>query len=243
MADVKVNAGSVAAPSPIAPAAIQVTVDQAAPGVWFVHGGSHHSVAIEMADHVVLFEAPLGDGRTNAVLEAVKKTIPAKPIRFVVPSHHHFDHSGGLRAAAAADAVIVVPERTRPFFEQAYAAPRTLNPDTLAKSGKQARFATYRDKHVLTDGTQTLELHVLRGNVHAEEFIVGYLPKDKILIVADAFSPRAPVTQTPANINPSTKNLWENIERLKLDVQTVLPIHGRMVKVDELKLEAGAHTH
>ena len=243
VADVKVNAGSVAAPSPIAPAAIQVTVDQAAPGVWFVHGGSHHSVAIEMADHVVLFEAPLGDGRTNAVLEAVKKTIPAKPIRFVVPSHHHFDHSGGLRAAAAADAVIVVPERTRPFFEQAYATPRTLNPDTLAKSGKQARFATYRDKHVLTDGTQTLELHVLRGNVHAEEFIVGYLPKDKILIVADAFSPRAPVTQTPANINPSTKNLWENIERLKLDVQTVLPIHGRMVKVDELKLEAGAHTH
>ena len=211
--------------------------------MWFVHGGSHHSVAIEMADHVVLFEAPLGDGRTNAVLEAVKKTIPAKPIRFVVPSHHHFDHSGGLRAAAAADAVIVVPERTRPFFEQAYATPRTLNPDTLAKSGKQARFATYRDKHVLTDGAQTLELHVLRGNVHAEEFIVGYLPKDKILIVADAFSPRAPVTQTPANINPSTKNLWENIERLKLDVQTVLPIHGRMVKVDELKLEAGAHTH
>ena len=137
----------------------------------------------------------------------------------------------------------MVPERTRPFFEQAYAAPRTLNPDTLAKSGKQARFATYRDKHVLSDGTQTLELHVLRGNVHAEEFIVGYLPKDKILIVADAFSPRAPVTQTPANINPSTKNLWENIERLKLDVQTVLPIHGRMVKVDELKLEAGAHTH
>ena len=38
---------------------------------------------------------------------------------------------------------------------------------------------------------------------------------------------------------PPTRNLWENIERLKLDVQTVLPIHGRMVKVDELKLEAG----
>ena len=243
VADVKVNAGSVTAPSPIAPATVQVTVDKAADGVWFLHGGSHHSVAIEMSDHVVLFEAPLGDGRTNAVLEAVKKTIPTKSIRFVVPSHHHFDHSGGLRAAAATDAVLVMPERTRPFFEQAYAAPRTLNPDTLAKSGKQARFATYRDKHVLSDGTQTLELHVLRGNVHAEEFIVGYLPKDKILIVADAFSPRAPVTQTPANINPSTKNLWENIERLKLDVQTVLPIHGRMVKVDELKLEAGAHTH
>ena len=140
---------------------------------------------------------------------------------------------------AAADAALVMPEASRPFFEQAYAAPRTLAPDTLVKSGKQARFSTYRDKHVMSDGTRTLELHVLKGNVHAEEFIVGYLPKEKILIVADAFSPRVPVTQTPANINPATRNLWENVTRLKLDVQTVLPIHGRAVKVDELRLEAG----
>jgi len=243
VADVKVNSGAVTVPSPIAPATVTVTVDKAADGVWFIHGGSHHSVAIEMADHVILFEAPLGDGRTNAVLDAVRKTIPGKPIRFTVMSHHHFDHSGGLRAAAAADTVLVVPEASRPFFEQAYAAPRTLAPDTLAKAGKQAKFATYRDKHVMGDATRTLELHVLKGNVHAEEFIIGYLPKEKILIVADAFSPRVPVTQTPANINPSTKNLWENIDRLKLDIQTVLPIHGRMVKVDELKLEAGVHTH
>ena len=243
VAEVKVNSGAVTVPSPIARPAIEVTVDKAADGVWFLHGGSHHSVAIEMSDHVILFEAPLGDARTNAVLDATRKTIPNKPIRFVVASHHHFDHSGGLRAAAAADAVLMMPEASRPFFEQAYAAPRTLAPDTLAKSGKQARFSTYRDKHVMSDATRTLELHVLKGNVHAEEFIVGYLPKEKILIVADAFSPRAPVTQTPANINPSTKNLWENIDRLKLDIQTVLPIHGRMVKVDELKLEAGVHTH
>ncbi len=81
-------------------------------------------------------------------------------------------------------------------------------------------------------------MHVLRDNVHADGFVIGYLPKEKILIVADGFRARTSITQTP-RINPSTKNLWENIERLKLDVQTVLPIHGRMAKVDELKLEAG----
>jgi glyoxylase-like metal-dependent hydrolase (beta-lactamase superfamily II) len=239
VSEVKVNTAAVAVPSPIAPAVVEVKVDKAAEGVWFVHGGSHHSVAIEMRDHVVLFEAPLGDGRVNPVLEAVKKTVPGKPIRYVVPTHHHFDHSGGLRAAAAEDITLVVPDISKPFYEQAYAAPRTLNPDKLARSGKQAKFETFRDKHVLGDGTRTVELHALRESVHAEGFIIGYLPAEKILIVADAFSPRAPVTQTPANINPATKNLWENIERLKLDVQTVLPIHGRMVKVDELKLEAG----
>jgi hypothetical protein len=93
-----------------------------------------------------------------------------------------------------------------------------------ARSGKQAKFETFRDQHALGDSSRTLEVHVLRDNVHAEGFVIGYLSKEKILIVADAFSPRAPV------INPATRNLWENIERLKLDVETVLPIHGRMVK-------------
>jgi glyoxylase-like metal-dependent hydrolase (beta-lactamase superfamily II) len=92
---------------------------------------------------------------------------------------------------------------------------------------------------VLGSGARTVEIHALRDNVHSEGFAVGYLPAEKILIVADAFSPRAPVTRVPANINPATRNLWENVVRLKLDVQTVLPIHGRAVKVDELRLEAG----
>ena len=142
--EAKVNAASIAVPSPIARPAIEVTVDKAADGVWFLHGGSHHSIAIEMRDHVVLFEAPLGDGRVNPVLEAVKKTVPGKPIRYVVATHHHFDHSGGLRAAAAEEATLVVPEGSRAFYEQAYAAPRTLNPDRLAKSGKPVKFETFR---------------------------------------------------------------------------------------------------
>ena len=70
--------------------------------------------------------------------------------------------------------------------------------------------------------------------------VIGYLPKEKILVVADAFSPRAPITKTPERINPNTANLWSNISDLKLDVETVVPIHGRIVKVGELKLEAGA---
>jgi hypothetical protein len=125
------------------------------------------------------------------------------------------------------------------FFEQAYAAPRTLNPDRLARSGKTAKFEAIGDKHTLSDGSRTLELHVLRDNQHADGFIIGYLPKEKILMVADAFSPRAPITAVPAFLSPVTGNLWQNLQRLKLDVDTVLAMHGRMVKVQELRLEAG----
>ncbi len=239
IADVKVNPGSVTAPAQIGATPNEVKLEKAADGVWFIAGGSHNSAAIEMRDYVILYEAPLGDGRANAVIKAVKEAIPGKPIRFVVASHHHFDHSGGLRAAAAEGATIVLPEMSKAYFEQAYAAPRTLNPDSLAKSGKGVTFETYADKHTISDGSRSLELYLFKNNVHADGYVLGYLPKEKIIIQADSFSPRAPVTQTPSFINPATRNLWENIQARKLEVDTVLPLHGRMVKVDELKLEAG----
>lgn len=238
--DVKVNGAAVDAPAQIGTVPNEVKVDKAAEGVWFISGGSHNSAAVEMRDYIVLIEAPLGDGRTNAVIKAVKDAIPNKPIRYVVATHHHFDHAGGLRAAAAEGATIVVPEPARAYFEKAYAAPHTLSPDTLAKSGKTVTFEAYRDTHTISDGSRTIEIYPIDNNIHAEGFMMIYLPNEKVLMEADAFSPRAPVTQTPAAINVSTKNLWDNIQSRKLDVETVLPMHGRMVKVDELKREVGA---
>lgn len=240
VSEVKPNAGPVAVPSNIGPAVADVTVDKVADGIFFIHGASHHSVAIEMRDHIVLFETPLGDGRTNAAIKAAKEAIPGKPIRFATTTHHHFDHSGGLRAAAAEGATLIVHETARAYFEAVYANPRTLNPDALSRSGKPAKIETVGDMRVLTDGNRVLEIHVLKNNQHADGFLIGYLPAEKILIVADAFSPRAPVTRRPANLNPVTLNLWENLNRLGLQVDTVLPIHGRMVKVEELRFEAGA---
>jgi glyoxylase-like metal-dependent hydrolase (beta-lactamase superfamily II) len=237
--EVKVNAGALTPPPAIRAAPETVNVEKAADGVWFLSGGSHHSIAVEMRDHVIVFECPLGDERTLAMLDAVKKAIPGKPIRYAVNTHHHFDHSGGLRACAAQGATIVTHAMNKPYFEAAYAAPRTLSPDALARSGKTAAFVAVEEKHVLSDGVRTLELHRVKDNAHNDALIVGYLPKEKILLVADAFSPREPITAVPARLNPFTTNLWANLQQLKLDVETVLPIHGRMVKVEELRLSAG----
>jgi glyoxylase-like metal-dependent hydrolase (beta-lactamase superfamily II) len=79
----------------------RVDVQKVADGVWFLGGGSHNSVLVEIADHLMLVESPLYDGRTQAVLAEAQALVPNKPIRYVVNSHHHFDHAGGLRAAAA----------------------------------------------------------------------------------------------------------------------------------------------
>lgn len=182
---------------------------EVAPGIWYLRGSSHHSVAIEMKDHVVVYEGPLNDARGSAVYNAVRKLIPSKKIKYVINSHHHFDHSGGLRAFASKGVPILTHETNKPFYTQAYAGKDMVKPDMLAKSGKRAKFITMDGKKVMSDGSRTIELYSLKGNVHAETNIIAYLPKEKILIVADAYSARK-IYREPANkkkIHPARAQL------------------------------------
>jgi glyoxylase-like metal-dependent hydrolase (beta-lactamase superfamily II) len=233
-------AADIALPDAVKNATERVTTDKVADGVWFIAGGSHNSVAIEMKDHLVLVEAPLNEGRMTPVLEAVKKLAPGKPIRFVVNSHNHFDHSGGLRTAAAYGATIVTQANNRPYFEKAFAVSSKIRPDPLARSGKKARFLEVKDKHAMSDGTRTLEILRIAGSVHNDTFLMVYLPKEKLLVEADAYTPLPPNTPPPATPNANNVNLIANIERMKLSVGRILPLHGRVVPVSELYTTAKA---
>ena len=217
----------------------RVTMNKAAEGVWFVAGASHNSVAIEMKDHILLVEAPRGDARVKAVLREVRKTIPGKPISAVLNTHLHFDHSGGLRAAASEGIAIATFRDNVKFLKDAYAGTDKIKPDAYAKSKKQAKFIPLEDKHVFSDGTRSVEMHRLIGNPHNNGLYVIYLPKEKILSVADAYSGRS-IRKAPAKrVSNSAENLWQNLVRLKLDIETVLPIHGKKVGFEQLKMTAG----
>jgi glyoxylase-like metal-dependent hydrolase (beta-lactamase superfamily II) len=239
--DAKLDMGTVAPPAALAPPSPpQVTMDKVADGVWFVAGGSHNSVAIEMADHVILVEAPLGDGRAVAVIDAVRRQIPNKPIRAAIATHVHFDHSGGLRAAASEGIVIAALPAVTEFLRKAYADPHDIAPDRLARANRGVTLMPISEGSIFTDGTRTVEIFEQRGNDHVDGMLFVYLPREKVLIEADAFSPRQPVTAPAANPNPFTANLWQNIQRAHLTPEIVLPIHGRMVKAEELRFAAGA---
>jgi hypothetical protein len=114
----------------------------------------------------------------------------------------------------------------RPYYEKAWAAPRTLNPDRLAKSGKRATFETFTDKHVLTDGKRSIEIHEIAGNGHNDAFLMVFLPAEGILSEVDAWAPPAPNAAPPATPSPFALNLYENIQRLKLPVKQVAALHG-----------------
>jgi glyoxylase-like metal-dependent hydrolase (beta-lactamase superfamily II) len=226
-------------PALVSSFAERVVAEKAADGVWFFAGGSHNSALIEMADHLILVESPLYDGRAQAVMAEARKLVPGKPIRYVVNSHHHFDHSGGLRTAAAEGATLVVSEQARPWFERALAQPNSINPDALAKSGARVSLTGVNGRRTFSDGSRTVEILMVENSVHAQGFMMVWLPRERILVEADAYTPGPPGTPAPAQPNANNVNLAQNIERLRLDVDRILPLHGRMVPVGELYTAVG----
>jgi glyoxylase-like metal-dependent hydrolase (beta-lactamase superfamily II) len=147
----------------------------------------------------------------------------------VVNTHSHSDHSDGLRTFVAEGAIIITHEINKAYLERVLSAPHTLSPDRLAASPKKIQIETMDDKRVMTDGNQMLELHLVKGSQHSEGLLMGYFPKNKILVEADAFDPQMPVSEPPMPLNANdtaiAKNLLDNIERLKLDVNTIIPVH------------------
>ena len=215
---------------------VRVETQKLAEGVWYLTGGSHHSALVEFKDHVTVIEAPLNEERSLALISEVRKLVPDKPIKYLVMTHHHFDHSGGVRTFVAEGATIVTHRLNKAFCDQILRGRRSLSADKLSQARRAPRVITMADKYVLTDGSRVLELHHIKGSMHNEGIIMGYLPAEKLLIEADVFTPGAANAPPPATPNPFTVNLHENLQRLKLDVDRIAPLHGRLVtRVDLLK--------
>jgi glyoxylase-like metal-dependent hydrolase (beta-lactamase superfamily II) len=218
---------------------VPVKSEKVADGVWYITGISAYSVLIEMKDYLIVVEGPDGERRSMAVMAEVKKLAPNKPIKYLVNTHHHFGHAAGIRAYAAEGITIVTHELNRPYFERAALNSWNLAPDRLAKSKKNPVFQTMGDNMVLTDGTRSVELYQVVGNAHHDGIIMAYLRKEKLLIEADVFTPGPAGAEPPKVPNPNSVNLEANVRRLNIDVDRIMPIHGRIVPYSELLAAIG----
>lgn len=227
---------------------VRVESQKLADGVYLVGGGSHHSVAVEFRDFVAVVEAPLNEDRSLAVIAEVRKLIANKPINYVVNTHHHFDHSGGLRAYVHEEGPAIITYRgNRDFYGQelfSLSKHRTLQPDRLSlyppeEAAEGYRFETVVEKYTLSDGTRTMDVHNIQGLDHVEGMLIAYLPKEQIVIEADMYTPAA-AGMPPAPPTAAAKTFLNNIRRLKLDVSTIAPIHGSVIPWSEfLKIMGG----
>ena len=225
--DVAAPQEAAAAPAASGPPAPSVVPEVVAPGIWLLAGQSHHSVLVEMSDHLMLIDAPQSEARTLAVIAKARELQPAKPLTKVITTHHHFDHTAGIRAAIAEGLAIVTQSGNREFFETMAKRPHSILPDTLAKKPQPARVETVDDELIVKDASRTVGLYHVEGNPHSDTMLMIHFPAERVLVEVDAFSPGAAV-------NPYAANLLDNITKRKLAVERIVPLHGAIVPFVEL---------
>jgi hypothetical protein len=235
-------------------APVKVESQKLADGVWLLAGGTHHSMLVEFRDFVAVVEAPVNEDRSLAVIAEVNRLVPNKTIKYVVNTHHHFDHAGGLRTYFSQGTTVVTHESNREYYVDILFHPAawTLKPDRMSiynpmfmisrrpppietVGGDTRATAPY----VITDGVRILEVfHVqdmayelgdnsYRQGNHGQDMLMAYLPKEKILLNADLYSPPAQGAAPPAPTN-GMRTLYRNMLKLKLDVDQHVPVHGRV---------------
>lgn len=233
--------GDLAAPAsvtakPVAVAPPNVVVQQLGKGVWLLAGQSHHSALIEFDDHLMLIDAPQSEARTLAVIAKAKELGKGKSINELVTTHHHFDHTAGLRAAIYSGLQVITHEGNREWVENMARRPHTIQQDILAKNVSRLTVDTVGSEREFKDRSMTVRLYHVAGNPHSDTMLMAYIPRDRILIQVDAFSPGSAV-------NPYAANLLENIQKHNLQVATIVPLHGTVTPFAELvKVAGGAKT-
>lgn len=243
--DVKANAAVTIQPPPRggagAPAAAAggqaATSEKLGDGVYLITGG-YAAIAVDFKDHITIIETGQSEARGQAIITEAKRLIPNKPVKYVVNTHAHIDHSSGLRAAVSEGATILTHRLNKAYLEKTLNVPHTLNPDKAQQNGKKPVVEAVGEKKVLTDGTHVVELYHMQNFGHHDGMLLAYLPKQKVLLEADGYNPQ-PATATPLNPpSPYTLSLLDNIRRLKLDVDRIVPVHypadNRVVTMAEL---------
>ena len=225
---------------------VRVQSTQLAQGVWLIGGGSHNSVLVEFRNFVAVVEAPQNDERSRAVVAEVRRLVPNKPIRYVVNTHYHWDHSGGLRGLVAAGAQMVTHDGNVEYYNRMmFGTKRTLMPDSLSER-EELLGTTIRPQYVRVtnqpqmitdrawgspDAGRIMEFYSVGTgsppwSSHNEFFIVAYLPQERILINADLYTPPQPGTEGPSTPPEGMVALGQIIRANNLNVATHVPIHG-----------------
>jgi glyoxylase-like metal-dependent hydrolase (beta-lactamase superfamily II) len=235
------DVGDLAAPAAVrsAPEPVpQYTIDATpvAEGVWFLSGnGGANSVLLEFADHLTLFEVPTNRAWTAALIEKARATVPGKPVTEAITSHHHFDHTGGLRTAIAEGITIVTQAGNVAWFEALARRQVTAFPDALSRNPRPLKTRAVDDHLRLSDSKLTVDVYRVVSNSHMAHGLMAYVPEHKLLIQGDLFDLNWEVYFWGNTYD-------DNVAYRKLDVARDVPIHGRVLPIAEVRAKLAQQT-
>jgi cyclase len=209
----------------------QGTIKEIAAGVWFREGemgtGHCNNVIIEMNDYLIVVDANYPSG-ARALLADVPK-VSAKPIKYVIDTHHHADHAYGNPLFTRIGAVTighigVIEEMNRyePRFWQGVARIRKDVAELNLPAPEPPRQTYTESPYVISDSSRRVELHhFMWGHTRGDTFV--YLPKEKVLCTGDAV-----VNGPHSDPKHAYMGNWANEVRAaqKLGALHVLPGHG-----------------
>jgi glyoxylase-like metal-dependent hydrolase (beta-lactamase superfamily II) len=194
-----------------------------APGVQHAVGGSHHSLIVELKDYLVVFDAPVSDWQSSKIIADARAKYANKPVKYLVLTHHHMDHAGGLRAYAAQGAAIVVGKGGVPHYRKVLAAPFTRNPDLKSTDLSRTEIVEVVDRRVFSDGQREVHAYVI-DNPHADGMIIGYVPHARLGFATDIWSPGAGAL--PDKLNPNLAALVAGVKKAGIAPQRFAGGHG-----------------
>jgi glyoxylase-like metal-dependent hydrolase (beta-lactamase superfamily II) len=199
-------------------------LNEIAPGVFHVVGGTHNSLLVEMSDHLVMVDAPVSDGQSLWVVNQAKQRFPGKPIRALVLTHHHMDHAGGMRGVLAEGAVLVVGQGAGAHYRKALAAPIFRNPDIKPMDFSQVQILEVPESHVMSDATgRQVIAYVIQDNPHAKAMLMAYVPHARLGFVTDIWSPGVPLPDKP---NPALVSVVRTVQRAAIQPERFAGGHG-----------------
>lgn len=247
-ADIRVSKNTVGAPAgdlsapaavkaatPPPPPTFKVNPVRVAEGVWWLQStGNHSSAMYEFADHLTMYEAPSSAAQAHALLAAARAAVPSKPLTEIIISHHHFDHTGGLRTVVAEGLTIISHKDNEQFFRELVARPATLHPDDLAKHPMPLKFRGVGERAVLKDSAMEVDLYQLKDNAHSGLNLVAWVPRYRFLSQSDLFD-------AYWHRHLWADNYFANLDRLGLHFDKDLPVHGRIMTYDEEKAVVEAY--
>jgi hypothetical protein len=216
------SAVPLAAPTPSAEA---TRVSQ---GVWLLHGtGGANAILFEFADHLTMFEAPTSQGWAKVLIDLARATVPGKPLTELVVSHHHFDHTGGIRQAMAEGLTIIAHKGTEPLFREIALRKGTIAPDALGPNPRPLKFKAVDDHLRLADSAMQVDLYHVVSSSHMAEALFAHVPKDRLLVQGDFFD-------VSWDLYWWQKTYADNVAYRRLQVDTDVPVHGRVQPIEQV---------